>query len=148
MAEIGFYHLTRTTADQALLPLLGRTLDAGQRAVVLLGSHARVAELDELLWASTDPDWLPHGTPAAGDPDMHPIWLTDADDAPNNAAYAFLLDGRESGHLASFTRVFDLFDGRDEALVAAARRRWTGAKAAGHALTYWQQGTKGWERKA
>jgi DNA polymerase-3 subunit chi len=33
MAEIGFYHLVRTSVDQALPPLLGRTLAAGQRAV-------------------------------------------------------------------------------------------------------------------
>ena len=32
MAEIGFYHLMRTSIDQALPPLLGRTLAAGQRA--------------------------------------------------------------------------------------------------------------------
>ena len=35
MTEIGFYHLTRTGPDQALPQLLGRTLAAGQRAVVL-----------------------------------------------------------------------------------------------------------------
>ncbi|WP_264811938.1 DNA polymerase III subunit chi, partial [Gluconacetobacter johannae] len=34
MAEIGFYHLTRSSLEQALPPLLGRTLDAGRRAVV------------------------------------------------------------------------------------------------------------------
>ena len=148
MAEIGFYHLTRTGADRALLPLLGRTLQAGHRAVVLLGSPDRVAALDAVLWASTDPDWLPHGTPATGDPDMQPIWLTDQDDAPNGAKFAFLLDGRDTSALEAFTRVFDLFDGLNEQAVAAARRRWSAAKAAGHALTYWQQGAKGWEKKA
>ncbi len=146
MAEIGFYHLTRTTADQALPALLGRTLQAGHRAVVLLASPARVAALDAALWACQNPDWLPHGTPATGDPDMQPIWLTDADDAPNGASYAFLLDGRIAP-LAAFTRVFDLFDGADPEAVAAARQRWAAAKAAGHTLTYWQQGPKGWEKR-
>ena len=28
------------------------------------------------------------------------------------------------------------------------RDRWRRAKAAGHALTYWQQGQRGWEKKA
>ena len=33
--------------------------------------------------------------------------------------------------------------------VAAARERWRDYKAAGHPLTYWQQGeTGGWEKKA
>ncbi len=147
MAEIGFYHLTRTGADQALPPLLGRTLAAGHRAVVLLGSEARVAALDAALWACTDPDWLPHGTPATGDADMQPIWLTHRDEAPNGARYAFLLDGVTSAALGAFERVFDLFDGGDEAAVAAARGRWSAAKAGGHGLTYWQQGVRGWEKK-
>jgi DNA polymerase-3 subunit chi len=148
MTEIGFYHLTRTTAFQALPPLLGRTLKAGQRAVVLLGSQARLDELDAALWACPDPDWLPHGTPATGEADLQPIWLTTVDEAPNGARFLFLLDGMESGSLAAFDRAFDLFDGQDEAAVAAARGRWSRAKAAGHGLTYWQQGAKGWEKKA
>jgi DNA polymerase-3 subunit chi len=44
--------------------------------------------------------------------------------------------------------VLDLFDGQDPEAVAAARRRWSAAKAAGHALSYWQQGDRGWEKKA
>jgi DNA polymerase-3 subunit chi len=44
--------------------------------------------------------------------------------------------------------VFDLFDGGDPAAVAAARQRWTAARAGGHTLTYWQQGPRGWEKKA
>ncbi len=127
--------------------MLGRTLKAGHRAVVLLGSAARVAELDAALWACADPDWLPHGTAATGDADLQPIWLTEADEAPNGARYAFLMDGVQSDALAGFERVFDLFDGRDEAAVAAARLRWSAAKAAGHGLTYWQQGVRGWEKK-
>ena len=48
---------------------------------------------------------------------------------------------------ASIDRVFDLFDGNDEAAVAAARGRWKAAKAAGHSLTYWQQGARGWVKQ-
>ena len=147
MAEIGFYHLTRTEADAALPALLGRTLQAGHRAAVLCGSAERVAALDAALWLCTNPDWLPHGTERDGDPDMQPIWLTQTDEAPNGARYLFLLDGMQSGRLADFDRVFDLFDGQDEAAVAQARLRWSAAKAAGHAMTYWQQTAKGWEKR-
>ena len=147
MAEIGFYHLTRTEADAALPPLLGRTLNAGHRAVVVCGSAAHVAALDTALWLCADPDWLPHGTEAGGDPDMQPIWLAQTDDAPNGARYLFLLDGCRSERLAGFERVFDLFDGRDETAVAQARERWKSAKTDGHAMTYWQQTEKGWEKK-
>ncbi|CAH2604128.1 DNA polymerase III chi subunit [Rhodovastum atsumiense] len=152
MAEIGFYHLTRTGADQALPQLLGRTLAAGQRAMVLCGSEERVAALDTALWLCPDPDWLPHGTPASGHAGLQPIWITHldagADGAANGARFLFLLDGAESARLDLFDRVFDLFDGADETAVQAARRRWVAARDGGHALAYWQQTARGWEKKA
>jgi DNA polymerase-3 subunit chi len=147
MADIGFYHLTRAAADQALPALLGRTLAAKQRAVVLCATEERVAALDNALWLCPDPDWLPHGTAAMGHAALQPIWITHVDEAPNGARFLFLLDGSSSAHLEDFDRVFDLFDGRDEQAVAAARLRWSAAKAEGHTLAYWQQGPKGWEKK-
>ena len=70
MSDIGFYHLTRSTLEQALPQLLGRTLAAGERAVVVCGGPERVAALDAALWACAEPNWLPHGTPADGDADL------------------------------------------------------------------------------
>jgi DNA polymerase-3 subunit chi len=148
MTDIGFYHLTRTGPDQALPQLLGRTLAAGQRALVLCASAERVAELDAVLWQCADPNWLPHGTAADGDADLQPIWLTTEDSSSNGARFLFLIDGAPTERLGEFDRVFDLFDGKDDAAVVAARERWTAAKSAGHALTYWQQGPRGWEKKA
>ena len=148
MTEIGFYHLTRTGPDQALPQLLGRTLAAGQRALVLCASAERVAALDEVLWQCAEPAWLPQGTVADGDADLQPVWLATDDAAPNSARFLFLIDGAHTARLDEFDRVFDLFDGQDEAAVIAARARWTAAKSAGHTLTYWQQTDKGWEQKA
>ncbi len=151
MTAIGFYHLTRTGPDGALPPLLGRTLAAGERAVVVCGAAERMAALDEALWLCAQPDWLPHGTDRSPHPALQPIWLTTADPgeaAPNGARYLFLLDGARAARLDAFERVFDLFDGTSPAAVDAARQRWSEAKAGGHALTYWQQGERGWERRA
>ena len=145
MVQLGFYHLTRTTPDQALPELLGRTLAAGQRAVVLAGTEARVAVLDKALWAAEKPDWLPHGSARTGHAALQPIWITARIECPNGARFLFLLDGAEAP-LAAWERVFDLFDGQDEAAVAAARRRWLAAKAEGHDLAYWKQTGAGWER--
>jgi DNA polymerase-3 subunit chi len=148
VTEVGFYHLTRTSSAEALPQLLGRTLAAGQRAVVLCTDQDRLALLDDALWQCSDPDWLPHGTAADGDPALQPIWLTTEDAAPNGARFLFLIDGARTTRLAAFDRVFDLFAGKDAVAVAAARERWAAAKAAGHALTYWQQEARGWEKKA
>ncbi|MBW4035871.1 MAG: DNA polymerase III subunit chi [Proteobacteria bacterium] len=146
MAAIGFYHLTRTDVAAALPALLGRTLAAGQRAVVRAIDAGLIEALDASLWLSANPDWLPHGTAASGFGADQPIWLTTGADVPNGAQFLFLIDGA-AAELAGFERVFDLFDGNDAAAVAAARVRWGAAKAAGHELTYWQQTDRGWSQK-
>ena len=147
MSDVGFYHLTRTTAEQALPKLLGRTLAAGQRAVVVCGTEARLKALSDALWASIDPDWLPHGSARTGEAQWQPIWLALDAEAPNGARFLFRVDGTAAA-AAAFDRVFDLFDGRDEAGLAAARLRWSSEKTAGHNLTYWQQDEHGWQKKA
>jgi DNA polymerase-3 subunit chi len=140
MAEIGFYHLTRTDELAALPALLSRTLAAGERAVVLCGSAARVAALDDALWRA---EWLPHGTAKTPHPEWQPVFITDILANPADARFLFRLDGA-AADAGAFTRVFDLFDGNDETAVTAARARWSEAKSAGHAITYWKQGDAGW----
>jgi len=146
MAEIGFYHLTRTTRAEALPALLGRTLAAGERAVVLCESAEELAALDAALWACPNPAWLPHGTPSTPHPAWQPIYLTLTDENPADAAFLFRLGG--AADVAAYRRVFDLFDGTNDDAVAAARTRWTTHKAAGHTLTYWRQTAQGWEKSA
>jgi len=108
--------------------------------------RALVADLDKGLWEAPEPDWLPHGSEADSDADLQPVWIATDDQAPNGARFLFLVGGAASGRLDAFQRVFDLFDGNDPDAVAAARSRWTAAKAAGHELTYWKQGPRGWEK--
>ncbi len=146
MAEIGFYHLTRTSLPEALARLLDRTLRAGQRAMVLCPDEPCLKALDTALWAVAEPSWLPHGTAADGDEDLQPIWLTVVPEPANGARFLFLVDGADTALGADFDRVFDLFDGNDDDKVAAARARWRAAREAGHVLTYWKQGPAGWEK--
>ncbi|MBR0650608.1 DNA polymerase III subunit chi [Roseomonas terrae] len=149
MTDIGFYHLTRTRLDQALPKLLGRVLGSGGRAYLLCGEAERAKALDAALWVAPDPDWLPHGLAGGENDALQPILIGTADVAPgNDARFLFLVDGAVSARLAEYDRVLDLFDGADEAAVAAARGRWSAAKAAGHRMAYWQQGGSGWEKRA
>ncbi len=145
MSRIGFYHLTKSPLERALPKLLEKALGAGNRCVVLCGSKERVAALDSMLWTYDPDSWLPHGQAPDGVPSQQPIWLTGQDENPNRADVLFLVDGMTSDHLGSYTRCLDLFDGQDEAALAAARERWKAAKEAGHELEYWQQDEKsGW----
>ena len=158
MAEIGFYHLTRTPLPEALARLLDRTLQSGQRALVLCADETALKQLDAALWACPEPAWLPHGTAADGDPDLQPAWLSTTPDPENGARFLFLVDGaalegpgvftRIFETPGTFARIFDVFDGNDPARVEAARERWRAARTGGHTLTYWKQGARGWEKGA
>ena len=143
MAEIGFYHLIRTGVADALPPLLGKTLAAGQRALVCAQDRALLEALDDRLWQCETPDWLPHGMAGAAFAADQPILLSCSDSPENGARFLFLLDGMEV-EARRFERVFDLFDGKDEQAVSAARMRWSRAKSNGHTVIYWQQGERSW----
>ncbi len=94
--EVNFYHLTRSSLEDTLPRLLSKTLQAGERAVVLLGSAERVDALNTHLW-TYDPDgFLPHGAARDGEADRQPIWLTHLDENPNGAAFLFVADRAKS----------------------------------------------------
>lgn len=148
MTDIGFYHLTRSGLDQALPQLLTKTMQAGKRALVVLGSDQRVASIDDLLWTFDKSSWLPHGGTKTENPADHPILLSTDDTNTNQATFLFLADGGTSDRVADYERCFEIFDGHDDDVVAAARARWKTYKDADHTLTYWQQTERGWENKA
>ena len=149
MAEIGFYHLSRTPLERALPQLMQKVLDSGARAVIRTESGERAEVLSNLLWTAEQGSFLPHGTARDGDAPEQPLWITPDDENPNGAAILVLVDGVEAADLDGFERCLDLFDGRSAASVSAARQRWARCRDAGHALTYWQQTPRGgWEKKA
>ena len=137
--EVNFYHLTKSSLEDALPRLLVKTLQAGERAVVMLGSPERVDALNTHLWAYDQDSFLPHGSARDGEADRQPVWLTHLDENPNGAAFLFVADRARSDRLADYKRCFELFDGRDDTAVADSRERWKAYKAAGHTLAYWQQ---------
>jgi DNA polymerase III subunit chi len=147
MTEIGFYHLLATPLERALPRLLERARAQGYRIVLRAALAERVEHLNALLWTYDDASFLAHGSARDGDAVAQPIWLTEHDDNPNDAAMLVLVDGVEAADLSAFARCADLFDGNDESAVEAARERWRRAAAAGHTLTYWQQTATGWEKR-
>jgi len=148
MAEIGFYHLRSTPLERALPQLLQRAVGQGHRIVVQAGSAERVEHLNALLWTYDEAGFLAHGSARDGNAAAQPIWLTHEAENPNGASILFLVDGIAVEDVSGFARCIDMFDGNDAEAVEAARGRWRAASAAGHALTYWQQTEKGWEKKA
>lgn len=149
MSEVLFYHLTESKLEDALPPLLDKSLERGWRVVVQAGSAEKRDALDAHLWTYRDDSFLPHGTDEQDFPQDQPILLTTAPDNPNAAAVRFLVAGAAPPPLDAYERVIFLFDGYDQAEVEAAREHWKRLKAEGHQLTYWQQNSDGrWAKKA
>jgi len=149
VTEVSFYHLQRQSLEEALPALLERVMGAGLRALVRAGSEARIDSLNTALWCYDAGAFLPHGTVREGAPEEQPVLLSADDDGnPNGATVLVQVDGVRSTDIEAFERCLDLFDGRDEEAVAAARARWKKCTESGHTVTYWQQTDAGrWEKK-
>lgn len=146
--EVWFYHLERTSLEQALPDLLEKTLQRGWKALVRTRTNERMQAIDGALWTWRDDSFLAHGPddePASG---RQPILLTTGFENANSADALFLVDGAEPGDLAGFVRCIVLFDGGDEAQLAVARAQWSAVKARGLPVSYWRQQARGWERQA
>ncbi|MEK0082447.1 DNA polymerase III subunit chi [Benzoatithermus flavus] len=148
MTEVGFYHLTRSTLEEALPRLLEKAYAAGLRAVVRVGDPERVELLNRALWTYAKESFLPHGTRADGWPERQPIYLSAEIDNPNGASLLVLVEDAPAPDLAGFARCLLLFDGNDPAAVGRARTRWREALAQGHKCVYWQQTARGGWTKA
>jgi DNA polymerase-3 subunit chi len=125
---------------------LEKLLARGERVVVMAGSPERVEALNAVLWTYSDRAFLPHGSAKDGFAEDQPIWLTTAEENPNGARALVLTDGA-AADVGSWPSAIEIFDGGDDAMVAAARARWKAYKDAGHTLTYWRQSDQGkWEK--
>ncbi len=156
MAEVLFYHMTESRLEDALPELLEKSLGRGWRVVVQCASAEKRDALDQHLWAYKDESFLPHGSDAdgSGSPDapaaLQPILLTvEPTQDANDPQVRFLVEGAEPGPLDRYVRAVYLFDGHDAEQLETARGRWKIEKAAGHAVTYWQQADdRRWVKKA
>lgn len=149
MTRINFYHLQTAPLEQVLPVLLDRAVSAGHRVLLMAGSQERVKYLDAHLWTYDPASFLPHSAARDGMEAQQPVFLTDADENPNNADLLVLTDGVTSRRIGDFTRCLNLFDGQDEQAVAQARAYWKEWDASGHELIYHQQTERGgWQEKA
>lgn len=149
MSEVLFYHLTESKLEDALPPLLDKSVERGWRVVVQTGTAARRDALDTHLWTFRDDSFLPHGTDGQAFATEQPVLLTTTPDNPNAANVRFLVDGAAPPSLDPYDRAIFMFDGYDQQELEAARAHWKRLKGEGHQLTYWQQNNDGrWVKKA
>ncbi len=147
--DILFYHLTETRVEDALPPLLEKSIERNWRVAVQTVSTDRSAFFDAHLWTWRSDSFLPHGLEGEDFAAGQPILITAAGGNANGASVRFLIDGAEPPELSGYERVVFMFDGHDEGQLAGARSQWKKLKGEGHSLSYWQQNHDGrWEKKA
>jgi DNA polymerase-3 subunit chi len=148
VTEVLFYHLTEAKLEDALPPLLDKSVERGWRVAVQMRDAARRDMLDAHLWTFREESFLPHGTDEADMAERQPVLLTVSSDNRNNATVRFIIDGADAPPIDPYERVVFMFDGFDQEQVEAARAQWRKLKGGGHTLTYWQQTQDGrWEKK-
>ncbi len=147
--EISFYQLTATDMRKSLPSLLEKVLSSGKRAVLLAANESRLKEFDDMLWTFSTNRVVPHGTPSDNYKEDQPVYLTIDEENPNKADVLVVVDGQKPKFIKDFVRIIDIFNGRSENDLTAARERWKEYKTKDFTLTYWKQDDKGsWEKAA
>ena len=145
--EWWFYHLKRTTLEQAVGPLLEKCLERGWRVLAVSPDIRRRGALDAALWTYNDMSFLPHGqAEAAGlDPARQPVLIAKSGENLNEAAVVLLMDGAELPVEAGYERCMVMFDDADAPVRGKARQQYKAASDAGLTTRYFQQtGQGGW----
>ena len=155
MPEIWFYHLETRRLEDVLPALLERSLARGWRAVVQTVDELRRDALDDWLWSYRDTAFMPHASARDAGGQTGAVWLTCADDFPEDAAVRFLVHGADlsaclkAERVGRHQRLIVIFDGTDTEALIAARQQWAALRGTGHVLSYWKQNASGaWEKMA
>ena len=149
MAEVYFYHLTRSPIEQVLPDLLDKCLGKKWRVCVRGTDRDRLDWLDGRIWLYRDDWFLPHGL-AGGPNDRHQPVLLTTGEASNLADVLMLVDGArpDVAELGDYERVMLVFDGHNDTAVANAREDWKAVTTAQVPAQYWAQEDRGWVKKA
>ena len=147
--RIDFYHLEKTSLENALPAILEKIYTTGKRALIRTDLPERVEYINSLLWTYDPASFLPHGEEKEGNTDKQPIFITAKRDFnPNQADYLVLIDGEPILENDSFERVFYFFSGLGEESLQKARELWKSLKSRNDELHYWQQTSTGkWQKK-
>jgi DNA polymerase III subunit chi len=147
--EYLFYHLQSSSLEQALPPLLEKSIERGWSVVVRASSQERVEALDNHLWTYREDSFLPHGIGLPTEGGTHPIRV-DTDDARHGSeAVIFCVDGADLPETTGWTRIILMFADSDPEAMGKARGAWKTLKSEGQTATYWKQSPEGrWENSA
>lgn len=107
--QVDFYHLTRDPAEQLLPVLAQKTLDGGQRMLIVTGQEAQAVKISKSLWTQDKTSFLAHDFAGCNHEHAQPILISDVVAPANGAQFVALADGEWRDEATSFDRAFYLF---------------------------------------
>jgi DNA polymerase-3 subunit chi len=146
VAQVDFYQLGGTPAEQVIANLGEKVLANDGRLLVIASDEAFLTRLDRILWDQGPASFLPHGLAGGSDDARQPILLSTSPDAPNLARNTLIADGEWRDAALTYDRSFYLFD---SATLEGARLAWKLlAGREGVERRYWAQENGKWVNKA
>ena len=139
--RVDFYQLSRDPAESVLPLLAEKTLERGERLLVVSADDAQLSRIGEALWNSKD-SFLASAQAGGAHDARQPVLLAREVEAANGAKYVALADGRWREVGEGFERVLYLFD---DGSLMAARECWVALKGReGLSRHFWKQQGGGW----
>lgn len=147
MVEIFFYHITESTAQDAIAKLLNKAMANQSRVVLRVVDADFMLNLSQELWGK----FILHGIDGEEFAQEQPILLTLDAQNLNGAELCFLVNGadyEDFENFDKFKRVVVLFMANSTQQIAKARTQWQEFKRRDYQLTYFQQRSDGsWFKK-
>ena len=147
MTDIWFYHLERTSLEQALPDLLEKVSSRGWKAYVHGLEEDTVTALDSHLWTYKPQSFLAHGREDAEFAARQPVLLGTSGQMANEPQVYLSVAPVDPPALDGLERALIVFEGNDAAHLGWAREQWKRMKGEGLNLAYWKQNDDGrWEK--
>ena len=147
MTQISFYHLTKTSVEEALPKLLEKMLETGVKTQIVFENQQQLENLDKALWSVGGTRFIPHGTEKDDFADQHPVFLTTSNDNNPNSAEFYVSVGKvinDEDNYHKYKRNFVIFNGFDDEETHYARGLWKKLKSNEKSeLKYYKQDEKG-----
>lgn len=149
MTQISFYHLTKTTIDEALPKLLEKVLESDSRAIIKVSNDNDAKHYDDLLWSLGGTRIVPHGVEGRGDDKYQPVLISKSEENVNDATFLVTIGRDEGDWFSNFDRSLYIFNGNDNEELEFARSKWKKLKDNKDlVLKYYFQNEKGnWQEK-
>lgn len=140
--QVDFYHLTRDPAEKLVPILAQKTLNTGEKLLLVSSFVGQLEKLSNALWKAGPTSFLAHDLAGSSQDDLQPILISGQCEPSNAARFVALTDGEWREEALHFERVFYLFTADQ---IDGARAAWRSLSSKEDVVPrYWKQDAGRW----